>query len=340
MYDLKISITKKCNLKCIYCHYTDKETLEEDLPFEFWKKILLEYKNLKLPFIKEKKVTITGGEALLHKDFWNILKFSKELNFYVSLPTNGTLLTSDIVKKYKELGVDDVIIAFDGNKENHEKLRGKGTFEKALKGAELIKKYGIKLLITTCLTKINYKDLPEVIKLAKDLGAKLVIIFHYISLGRGKEEFFNGELSKEEILESLFEIYTLAKKYKDSLELCTTTIPQYWVLLSLMYQKKKYVPSYFHKVFPGCRAVLDFVYITNQGKVYPCPLLQDSLGDLKEKSLKEILVSEKAKSYASRDYFKICVSCKYKSICGGCKVRKDPLCPYLLENIEKRVNQI
>ena len=340
MYDLKLSITKKCNLKCIYCHYTDKDQKDTDLPYEFWERVLKEYKNLNLDFLKEKKVTLTGGEALLHKDFWKILKLSKDLNFYVSLPTNGSLLTPEIVKSFKKYEVDDVIIAFDGNKENHDKLRGEGSFDKAYEGARLVTSSGIKLLVTTCLTKLNYKDLPEVVKLAKDLGAKLVIVFHYISLGRGKKYFSQGELSKEEILESLFEIYQLSQKYKDSLEICTTTVPQYWVLLRFMYEKSNYVPKYFSKVFPGCRAVLDFVYVTSSGEVYPCPLIQDSLGSLKDFSLKDILSSNKAKFYASRDYFKVCKTCKYKEICGGCKARKDVLCPYLLEGINLRVNYV
>ncbi len=340
MYDLKLSITKKCNLKCLYCHYTDEDQQDRDLPYDFWEKVLKEYKNLNLDFIKEKKVTLTGGEALLHKDFWKILKLSKDLNFYVSLPTNGTLLTPELVKSYKKYGVDDIIIAFDGTKENHDKLRGKGSFDKAYEGAKLVVSSGIKLLITTCLTKLNYKDLPEIVKLAKDLGAKLVIVFHYISLGRGKENLPEGELSKKEILESLFEIYRLSQEYKDDLEICTTTVPQYWILLNFMYAKGKYVPNYFSKVFPGCRAVLDFVYVTSTGDVYPCPLLQDSLGNLKNSSLKDILTTSKAKFYASRDYFKVCKTCKYKKICGGCKVRKDVLCPYLLEEIKLRVNHV
>ena len=337
MYDLKLSITKACNLKCKYCHYitnVDKNAL----PASFWKGILKQYKELDLSkyelFASGKKVTLTGGEAPMHPEFWDIFKYAKELEFYVSLPTNGTYLTDELVKKFKDYGVNDIIVAIDGKRENHDFLRGKGSFDLTVKGAELVKKHDIPLRITTCLSKYNYKDLPYIVELSHKLGADILIIFHYIEMGRGEKELPHAEMEIDEIAESLRTIYELQCKYKD-LALCTTTVPHYWAVLKKMEEKGSFVPPYYYKVFPGCRAVKDFVYVTSDGSVYPCPLIQKSIGNLQKSTLKEIFTSEMAKIYADRSYFKECVGCKYKEICGGCKIRKTSLCPSLIEKTEK-----
>ncbi|WP_456484755.1 radical SAM/SPASM domain-containing protein [Desulfurobacterium sp.] len=336
MYDLKLSITRACNLKCKYCHYitnVDKHVL----PASFWKDVLDQYKNFDLEkyglFADGKKVTITGGEATLHPEFWEIFEYAKKLGFYVSLPTNGTYLTDELVKKFKDYGADDIIIAIDGNRENHDFLRGKGNFDLAVKGAELVKKHGIPLRITTCMSKYNYKDLPFVTELSHQLGAEILIIFHYVELGRGEIELPHSEMSLDEIAESMRTIYELQCKYKD-IALCTTTIPHYWAVLKKMEEKGSFVPPYYYKVFPGCRAVKDFVYVTSDGSVFPCPLIQKAIGNLQKTKLHKIFESEGAKIYADRNYFKECVSCKYKELCGGCKVRENSLCPELIERIE------
>ncbi len=337
MFDLKLSITKACNLRCKYCHYitnVDKNVL----PASFWNDVLRQYAELELSSLglsdRGKKVTITGGEATFHPEFWDILKKAKELGFYVSLPTNGTYMNKELVDRFKSEGVDEVIVAIDGSRESHDFLRGSGTYEKALEGAKLISQSGIPLLLTTCLTKYNYKDLPYVAKLAQDLGAKLLIIFHYIELGRGQKELKNAELSREEIAKSLKTIYELQKQHR-SVELCTTTVPHYWVALKISHERGDYVPSYYNKAFAGCRAVKDFIYVTSQADVYPCPLIQTPIGNLKRQTLSEVLSSKEAKVWSRRDYFKECSECRYSDICGGCKVRDESLCPYLLDYIKQ-----
>jgi radical SAM protein with 4Fe4S-binding SPASM domain len=92
---------------------------------------------------------------------------------------------------------------------------------------------------------------------------------------------------------------------------------------------------YFHEV-PGCRAGIGMLSIKPNGDVVPCPLLDVKAGNVREQRLREILESEVFTRLQSREVQGRCGACKFRELCGGCRVRayittgdymgEDPLC--------------
>ncbi len=145
---LQLHITERCNLNCRHCYIGDKNS--HDLKLHVIAKILEEFSQYGV------KLLITGGEPLLHRNFWDILKLAGDYPIRVEVLTNGTLVTPEValgLSKY----ADGVQISLDGLKKGHEALRGSGTFEVAVEGIMNANEF----MSVTCATMIHSKNLNE-----------------------------------------------------------------------------------------------------------------------------------------------------------------------------------
>ncbi|HZR59017.1 MAG TPA: GTP 3',8-cyclase MoaA [Terriglobales bacterium] len=111
--DLRISITDRCNYRCVYCRTGNEGALYGDLPFADYLRMARVFVGLGI-----KKVRITGGEPLLRN---GVVDFVRELSklrdidgepLEIALTTNGHLL-SDLAKPLKEAGLRRVTISMD-----------------------------------------------------------------------------------------------------------------------------------------------------------------------------------------------------------------------------------
>jgi radical SAM protein with 4Fe4S-binding SPASM domain len=329
--DVKFAITKKCNLRCKHCHYSAGTSAPDELTTEEAKNVIGQVADL----WDEVKLTLTGGEALLRSDFFELASYASEKVAHVDLASNGTLIKNSTAQKLKDSGVKQVIIGVDGVGEAHDNIRGKGSFAKAIEGAKSVKAASLDLLISHCITTENPFDFRDVFSLANDLGAKTCITFHYISLGRGAEDLPDAEPNGF-FAENLMELYKEQQKYKN-IEICTTTGSQYWVVLRRMNDRGLEVPGFFNRVLPGCRAGKGILSIRDNGDVMPCPLLQLKVGNVRELSLAKIMETKIIHEICEHKNLKgKCRECKHNDICGGCRVRayeyfgdylaEDPLC--------------
>ncbi len=159
---LQMHITEKCNLNCSHCYLGEKADIE--LPLEVAFEIIDQFARVGL------KLMITGGEPLLSKDFWDIVEYASSKPIRVEVFTNGTLLNLDTVKRLSEY-VHSLQISLDGLKKGHEALRGKGTFEKTLKGIKTAAKY-MDVSIATMIHSRNIEEFPELSRLVETLGVK------------------------------------------------------------------------------------------------------------------------------------------------------------------------
>ena len=176
-----IELTRACNLRCTHCLNSSGKKMKNQLNYDEIKKMINDLANCGL-----QEVRLTGGEPLLFKGIYEIIKLCKENGLYVSIGTNGTLITKEVAKKLKEAGLDKAVVSIDGNEENHDKIRGKNNFNLALNGLMNLKEEGIKVRINSVIMKSNMEDIIDFAKKVHTLEIPL-FIRRFIESGRGEQ---------------------------------------------------------------------------------------------------------------------------------------------------------
>ncbi|RLE48045.1 MAG: hypothetical protein DRJ31_07935 [Candidatus Methanomethylicota archaeon] len=324
-----LEVTGRCNLKCPHCEVKGGE-VEEDPP------LTRVYKMIdSIATVPEfKMLVLTGGEPLIRQDICEIIKYAKDAGFEVTIATNGTLISKELAKKLSSLDITGVAISLDFiEPELHDKFRGMpGTWEKAMEGAKNAVEEGLYLQINIALSKLNLHELPQLLRLADDLGSCVVLLYQFQPYGRGssKKEL---ALTPQEFLKVIEETAELQKELKTLV--IPIGLPEYFAYLST-----KTPP--LNKMFRGCIAGRGMFYVKWYGDVWPCAFLQLSIGNiLKEKAAKIWSENELLNKLRDRNNLQEpCKTCKYRENCGGCRSRAylltgdplaaDPICPFTL----------
>lgn len=126
--NLRIAVTQKCNLNCIYCHREGEKEVKGEMSVDRISEIANAFYELGV-----KKVKITGGEPLLRKDICEIISSLPDFD-EISLTTNGVLL-KEKAKELKESGLDRVNISLDTlDADKFHSLTGGGKLESVIEG--------------------------------------------------------------------------------------------------------------------------------------------------------------------------------------------------------------
>jgi MoaA/NifB/PqqE/SkfB family radical SAM enzyme len=155
--ELSIEVTTRCNSSCLHCFARSGLSRPSSLPVKLVKEILDEGYD-----IGYRHLHITGGEPLLWKGLFEILDYGFNTGYgSILINTNGTLITDEISKRLADYGsLFSMSISLDGPEELHDRMRGNGSYEKALKGIEKALDRGNNLIIFTTVTKSLLPELP------------------------------------------------------------------------------------------------------------------------------------------------------------------------------------
>jgi MoaA/NifB/PqqE/SkfB family radical SAM enzyme len=118
------------------------------------------------------------GEPLMRKDFVELIRYIAELKLSPYVKVTGWHFDYKIAKELATANCK-AIICFAGLKETDAKLRGEGAFEDSINAAKLCKEFDIPFAMSVINTKYVVNQIPALVQLAIDLGAKS---FHLASL--------------------------------------------------------------------------------------------------------------------------------------------------------------
>ena len=155
-----------CNCRCVMCDIWKgnknlKQLTENDI-----KDLLISFKKL-----GTQQVLMSGGEALLHKGFFELCELLKKENLNVTLLSTGLLLQKQ-ASRLLEL-VDDIIVSLDGTEKIHDSIRNiNGAFKLLQEGVRFIKSQNnaYKITARTVIHRLNYQAWPEIIECAEEMG--------------------------------------------------------------------------------------------------------------------------------------------------------------------------
>ncbi len=313
-------VTAACNLRCIHCHAGSGKPDPQELNTDEGKRLIDE-----LAAMEEFRTLIfTGGEPLVREDIYELLRHAQQAGFANIIATNGTLIDEETAFKLKDHGVVCHAISVDAaDPAVHNFIRNKPeAFDLALRAIEATKKAGILLQINTTAMEYNMSHLGDLIDFVATQDAGIMLMYQLVAVGRG-EKISNATLKKS-ANRRLSELIT-AKQRNVQTVIEPVAGPQYWphMLKARGFDSGRRL-KLAEKVFHGCAAGRGFVYIKANGDVWPCPFVEVSGGNVRERAFRSIYED----SQVFRDLRRreqtlkgMCGECDFRTVCGGCRGR-------------------
>ena len=134
-------------------------------------------------------VIVQGGEPLLRRDLLEILGDLVQIGFHVTLITNGTKLTRDLVCRFDELSVSVSISLDTLDRHRYQRIRGADQLEQVLEGLELLQHYRNPKFITCIVSEVNRGEVSDVVRFARERGFLPVVGAYHWDVGLyGKQD--------------------------------------------------------------------------------------------------------------------------------------------------------
>ena len=360
VYSVSWNLTQRCNLHCAHCYmsaFAGADTSRELSTGECRRvidDIAVANPNVFL--------ILTGGEPLLRKDLFDLAACGADKGFTVVLGTNGVLLREPQAKQMRQSGMQGASISLDStDPSKHDTFRHlPGAWRGAIRATEALRAEGLDFSIHTSITSWNVEEIPAMIDLASELGARVLNFFFLVRTGRGEGITDITPDQYEQILTSLARIQGLGNaEERDSSErpsafdrpedpwtvpagrsggliIRAKCAPFFRRIIYTLDAKSPLLQNYAHGSCPAGKA---YCRIMPEGDVTPCPYMPLVAGNLRQHSFvdiwqqAEVFQNLRAPHLGGR-----CGDCEFSKICGGCRCRayassgdylaEDPACAY------------
>jgi len=258
---VNLLLTNKCNLKCFYCYPQVFERETNDITTEKWLSVVDEFHEM-----GTEVMVLLGGEPLLHKGIDQIVDRVKQHGMICEMITNGYYLEKKeaIVKK-----LDSLCISIDGDEEENDNNRGKGSFKKAIDAIQLCKSWGLTTRVKAVITQNNISSLDFLCDFAKEENVVLTLTLPSVHTE-------NGDLKLT--TEQAVELWKKVRDYKKRGYPIGHTLTSIDYMLRWPYNHYEWVDKETSKNF-GTDTVLPCIreelscYADVDGMIYPCAIL-------------------------------------------------------------------
>jgi len=264
--NLRISLTPKCNLSCIYCHREGEQSPEEQIPAEEIAEILRVAAKFEIRSVK-----FTGGEPLLRQDLLEIVR-SVPAGMESSLTTNGTLL-ADLAYGLREAGLRRVNVSLDSlNPETYKKITGIDRLSDVFAGIDAALDAGLtpiklNMVVLEGINDTEIEDFLRYVRGNRNLVLQLIELMHF------NDCTYHGDLNGLE--------NSLAARSRE-------------IITRRMHHRKKYCLDGAEVEVVRPRHNTEFcafcnrLRVTSDGKLKPCLLRTDNHVDIRKKKGAEL----------------------------------------------------
>ena len=184
---LFFELTDCCNLACRHCGSSCAPNRSTFLKKESVYKVL---DSVKAHYGARPMICLTGGEPLLHKDFFEIAEYIVARGFHWGITTNATLIDRTVAEGLAACKMTSVAFSLDGMRDSHNALRGnKESYDRATIGI----RNAVELcpdtvtMVTTVVNKLNFGELDDIYKTVCTLGVDSWRVVNVDPIGRATQ---------------------------------------------------------------------------------------------------------------------------------------------------------
>jgi radical SAM protein with 4Fe4S-binding SPASM domain len=315
LHSVNLELTAECNLKCMHCYGKFGNGHFNELTLEEIQDVAEQLKKMQVY-----EVSLSGGEPLLRGEFFDIAKDFAGRGFGVNLMTNGSLVDEHMADNIAAAGIQSVSVSLDGvRSDTHDPFRGvRGSFQKTMKGIELLNDRGIRLKLYTVLNRLNSGEMKALLQLYRRLDATYSVSR---TLTRGKPR------ENKHLLFSTREFPRIYEKF-----LAAEEIVFHGVASRIKEGGSEELAQRPVEERPRCHAGVHTLNIRPDGTVTPCASLTEpdfAMGNVRKKLIEDIWLEPEGAAPQIRELKAIelekCSDCQFLDQCGsGCMA-----CAYL-----------
>lgn len=315
-FAFQFHITDECDQRCEHCYIFSLENkiCINEMKFEDIEKVIdncLEMcKNMnRLPYFY-----ITGGDPILHKDFWEVANLLKEREIPFGILGNPFHLDNEVCDKLRSYGCRKYQLSIDGMRATHDRIRKPGSFDTTIEKISCIRNAGIDCAIMTTVSRTNMNEMEDIIDLVVRNKVDIFAFARYCPTNFEKQT----HIEANEYRDLLSKIWTKFEEYKD----CGTTFnlkDHLWNLF--LYEKGLFkIPEGLDQevMYDGCNCGNCHMTILPTGDVYACRRMESRIGNALENKMQDIFNGSPMNAYRQYSKFEKCSTCELLRFCRGC----------------------
>ena len=200
-------LTARCNFNCPMCYVhlnqDDVQASGKELTAQQWIQLAREARDAGMVF-----ALLTGGEPFLRKDFFEIYHAMKEMGILISINSNGSMLTGQVLSRLLEDPPFRINISlYGGCSETYQNMCGQDVFDRVVGNIRALKEAGVDVRLNLSITPYNRRDIGKIYTIAQELGVHVKANSYMYPPIRGNGERFGcaDRLTPEEAADCLVE---------------------------------------------------------------------------------------------------------------------------------------
>jgi radical SAM/SPASM domain protein of ACGX system len=309
-------ITDSCDQRCQHCYIfsEDNHIPLKEMPYQDIQSILNNCTKMCRELNRLPYFYISGGDPILHRDFWDVLELLKSQNLAFSILGNPFHLSDDVCRKLKYYGCERYQLSIDGLRDTHDSIRKPGSFNTTIEKIRCIRDAGIKSVIMTTVSNANIKEIPEIIDLVVENHVDIFAFARYCPTSLDK----SSRITPQEYKELLQVCWKKFEDYKDS----GTTFnlkDHLWTLF--LHEKGLFtIPEGLDDgtIYDGCNCGNCHLTILPNGDVYACRRFESRIGNVYADRLYDLFLGKQMDQYRQYSNFEKCSQCELMRFCRGC----------------------
>lgn len=307
-------ITEECDQRCKHCYiYADGYV---PIPRMTWRQMKRTLANMKefcrfydvIPYLY-----ITGGDPILHPDFWRLLKRLHRHGVEFSIMGNPFHLDEEACRRMHEMGCTSYQVSIDGLKDTHDWFRMPGSYDATIASIPVIQSSGMHAIVMSTVSGTNASQMPAIVDAMVEAKADVFSFGRYCPTSMDR----SIDISPEEYRTLLDELDRKYKKYEA--EGCFTLFDRKDHLFTLLqYEHGEFVPAEHDGEILGCHCGRSHLTVLPNGDVLACRRFHSRIGNVFQDRLKDLWrcdLMEKVRDYGS---YEKCSGCRLRDYCRGC----------------------